>query len=147
MKQHIGRRQFLGTTLALGARAHASSLTTQETPDSVSRALSDNIYTRALGVKPHLGAHEHISRLGGSRMTEETMEAMAEANRYFVDMHELNDAAGRRVAELVGAQAAMVTAGGFSSMILGAAACLTGTDVEKCAALPHPSWSKRECLV
>ena len=80
-------------------------------------------------------------------MTEETMEAMAEANRYFVDMHELNDAAGRRVAELLGAPAAMVTAGGFSAMILGAAACLTGTDAEKCDALPHPTWSKRECLM
>ena len=51
-------------------------------------------------------------------------------------MHELNDAAGRRVAELLGAPAAMVTAGGFSAMILGAAACLTGTDVKKCDALP-----------
>lgn len=145
MKQ--SRRQFLGTTLALGASAHVSSSTTQETPDAVAQALSDNIYTRVLGVRPHLGAHEHISRLGGSRMSEETMEAMAEANRYFVDMHELNDAAGRRVAELLGAPAAMVTAGGFSAMILGAAACLTGTDVEKCDALPHPTWSKRECLI
>ncbi|GMR23502.1 MAG: hypothetical protein BMS9Abin37_1936 [Acidobacteriota bacterium] len=150
MKQRnklFGRRQFLGTTLALGASAHASSLTTEETPDTVSRALSDNIYTRVLGVRPHLGAHEHISRLGGSRMREETMEAMAEANRYFVDMDELNDAAGRRVAELLGAPAAMVTAGGFSAMILGAAACLTGTDEEKCDALPHPTWPKRECLM
>jgi L-seryl-tRNA(Ser) seleniumtransferase len=32
-------------------------------------------------------------------------------------------------------------------MILGAAACLTGTDVAKCDALPHPTWSKRECLI
>ena len=150
MKQRnklFGRRQFLGTTLALGASAQVSSLTSQETPDAVSQALSHNIYTRVLGVRPHIGAHEHISRLGGSRMTEETMEAMAEANRYFVDMHELNDAAGQRVAELLGAPAAMVTAGGFSSMILGAAACLTGTDVEKSDALPHPTWSKRECLI
>jgi len=146
VRQGIGRRQFLGTTLALGA-AHASSLQAQETPDDVAAALADNIYTRVLGVRPHLGAHEHISRLGGSRMTEQTMEAMAEANRYFVDMAELNDAAGQRVAELLGAEAAMVTAGGFSSMILGAAACLTGTDAEKCDALPHPTWSKRECLV
>ena len=146
MRKGIGRRQFLGTTLALGA-AQAAPAAAPETPDDVAADLADNIYTRVLGVRPHLGAHEHISRLGGSRMTEETMEAMAEANRYFVDMAELNDAAGKRVAEILGAEAAMVTAGGFSSMILGAAACLTGTDTDKCDALPHPTWAKRECLV
>ncbi len=114
MTQRIGRRQFLGTTLALGASAGAPARGAQETPDAVAEALQDNIYTRLLGVRPHLGAHEHISRLSGSRMTEETMEAMVEANRFFVDMN---------------------------------AGCLTGTDVEKAAALPHPSWPKRECLV
>ena len=31
-------------------------------------------------------------------------------------------------------------------MVLGAAACLTGSDPERIAALPHPTWSKRECL-
>lgn len=150
MSQRIGRRQFLGTTLALGASTSASALgamSAQETPDEVAYDLQNNIYTRLLGVRPHLGAHEHISRLSGSRMTEETMDAMAEANRFFVDINELNDAAGKRVAELLGAEAAMITAGGFSSMMLGAAGCLTGTDPEKCEALPHPSWPKRECLV
>lgn len=150
MTKSIGRRQFLGTTLALGASAGHPALAaqaTQETADDVREALRDNIYTRRLGVRPHLGAHEHISRLSGSRMTEETMAAVAEANRFFVDMHELNDAAGERVAKLLGAEAAMVTAGGFSSMILGAAACLTGTDPEKADALPHPTWPKRECLI
>jgi L-seryl-tRNA(Ser) seleniumtransferase len=32
-------------------------------------------------------------------------------------------------------------------MLLGAAACLTGTDREKIDALPHPGWAKRECLI
>jgi L-seryl-tRNA(Ser) seleniumtransferase len=31
-------------------------------------------------------------------------------------------------------------------MLLGAAACLTGTDLEKIDALPHPTWDKVECL-
>jgi L-seryl-tRNA(Ser) seleniumtransferase len=119
----------------------------ERTPESVARELEDNIYTRLLGVRPHIGAHEHISRLSGSRMPEEVMEALVEANRFFVDMEELSAAAGRKVAELLGAEAALVTAGGFSSMILGAAACLTGTDSKKIDALPHPDWPKRECLI
>ena len=116
------------------------------TPNTVA-ALDDNIYTRLLGVRPHLGAHEHITTLGGCRMPSEVMQAMLEANDYFVDMHELNAAAGRRIAEIMGAEAALVTSGGFSGMLLGAAACLTGTDPERVDVLPHPTWSKRKCLI
>ncbi len=110
-------------------------------------SLENNIYTRLLGIRPHLGAHEHITTLGGCRMPPEIMQAMVEANDYFVDMHELTAAAGQRVAELMGAEAALITAGGFSGMLLGAAACLTGTDRSRMQALPHPTWSKRDCLL
>lgn len=141
------RREFLKSAVAgytaLGAvpgRAAAQDA-------SVTASLEDNVYTRVLGVRPHIGAHEHISRLGGSRMHEDVIAALVEANRYFVDMNELTVAAGRRVAELLGAEAALVTAGGFSSMILGAAACLTGTDPEKADKLPNPDWPRRECLI
>ena len=80
-------------------------------------------------------------------MPAEVIEAIAEANRYFVDMHELNRAAGKRIAEVVHTESAMVASGAFSAMILGAAACLTGTDEEKMEALPHPAWPKVECLI
>lgn len=115
--------------------------------EAIEAAMRDNIYTRLLGVRPHLGAHEHISLLGGSRMSQEVMEAMIEANNYFVDMNELTEAAGRHIAEVMGAEDAIVTSGGFSAMILGAAACLTGTDPEKIQALPQVTWPKRECLI
>jgi len=100
-----------------------------------------------LGVRPHLGAHDHVSRLGGGRMSPEVMAAMAEANDYFVDINELTVAAGKRVAALLGGEAALVTAGAFSSMILGAAACMTGDDAEKIEQLPHPMFDRRECLI
>lgn len=118
-------------------------------PDSANtaRSLADNVYTRLLGVRPHLGAHEHISRLGGGRMSREVLDAMSEANEFFIDMRELNAAAGKRAAELLGAESALITAGGFSGLILGAAACLTGTDEAKVTALPHPTWERRECLI
>jgi L-seryl-tRNA(Ser) seleniumtransferase len=80
-------------------------------------------------------------------MPAEVMRAMIEANDYFVDLNELNQAAGRRIAELMQAEAAIVTAGAFSAMVLGAAACLTGSDAEKVDALPHPTWPRKVCLV
>ena len=146
------RREFLGTSVAAGALGLGSSSREQgpATPAELERlesAYRDNIYTQLLGVRPHLGAHEHLTRLGGSRMPREVTEAMVEANDYFVDMHELTEAAGKRVAELMGAEAALVTSGAFSAMILGAAACLTGADPEKIEALPQATWPKRDCLI
>ncbi len=145
----LSRRDFLGAaTLAAAVpsyRAEPAGLA--ESPSRTAPDLENNVYTKLLGVRPHLGAHEHISRLGGGRMAPEVLQAMAEANEFFVDIHELTLAAGKRVAALVGAEAALVTAGGFSGLILGAAACLTGTDEKKIAALPHPTWDRRECLI
>ncbi len=155
------RREFLGasaaTTAALAGFTELGC-SSPNTPPPVTptpyggaantqTALSDNIYTRLLGVRPHLGAHEHISRLGGGRMPPEVVEAMAEANDYFVDMYELNVAAGQRAAALLGAEAALVTSGGFSGLLLGAAACLTGKDPKKIEALPRPTWPRSECLI
>ena len=116
-------------------------------PANSEATLRNNIYTRLLGVRPHLGAHEHISRLGGGRMSPEVMQAMLDANDFFVDMHELAEAAGKHIAGAIGAEDAIVSCGGFSAMVLGAAACLTGSDQEKIAALPQVSWPKRECLI
>ena len=116
-------------------------------PEALEARYRDNIYTRLLGVRPHLPAHEHVSRLGGGRMDPEVIAAMAEANELFVDMHELMAAAGARIAELVGSEAALVTSGGFSAMVLGAAGCLTGTDPERVHALPRPTWPRSECLI
>ena len=146
------RRELLGTSigagvLSLGSTPHHQAPATADELERLEAAYRDNIYTQLLGVRPHLGAHEHLTRLGGSRMPREVTDAMVQANDYFVDMHELTEAAGRRVAEIMGAEAALVTSGAFSAMILGAAACLTGTDPEKIDALPHPTWPRRDCLI
>jgi L-seryl-tRNA(Ser) seleniumtransferase len=153
-KKSWSRRHFLAASVGGSAGAALGPPVQLSDPPrrpadatEIEARLRNNIYTRLLGVRPHLGAHEHISRLSGSRMPPEVVEAMVEANEFFVDLHELGEAAGRRVAEVMGAEAAIVTAGAFSAMVLGAAACLTGTDPEKMAALPHPDWPKKECLI
>ena len=102
----VTRRQFLGTGTAAGLGALAATGCAAQGPETTSTLgygghantaanLEDNIYTRLLGVRPHIGAHEHITTMGGSRMPPEVLEAMVEANEYFVDMHELIEAGGR----------------------------------------------------
>lgn len=107
----------------------------------------DSIYTRLLGVRPIVTCRGHTTAFGGSLMPEEVMRAMQEANDVFVDMMELHRAAGKRIAEIMKTEAAVVSAGSFSAMLLGAAACLTGKDPAKIDALPHPTWPKKEVLI
>lgn len=151
----VGTGSGVAASLTLGlsgcgqpeSRAGASDTVWSPEPDAIEAHYRDNIYTRLLGVRPHLPAHEHISRLGGGRMAPEVIAAMREANDFFVDMHELMEAAGARIAELMGAEAALVTSGGFSAMVLGAAGCLTGSDPDRVHVLPRPGWARRECLI
>jgi seryl-tRNA(Sec) selenium transferase len=143
----LTRRQFVAAAGVAGIASLASTSKHARDAASLPPDLENNVYTRLLGVRPHLPAHEHISRLGGGRMGPEVLSAMAEANDFFVDMHELNIAAGKRAAELLGAEAAIITAGGFSGLILAAAACLTGDDEKKREALPQVTWPRCECLI
>ena len=139
----ISRR---GLIVAVGGVASACGSAVSQIENSAPAWGKDSVYTRLLGLRPFLSCQGHNTVIGGSRMPDEVMRAMEEANDYFVDMHALNKAAGDYIASVMGAEAALVSAGSFSAMLLGAAGCLTGTDQEKIEALPHPTWKKVECL-
>src|SRR5947209_4559071 len=83
---------------------------------------------RELGVKSLINAAGTYTTLGGSLMRPEVVEAMASAARQFVPLVELQQAVGRKIATLLGCEAAMVTAGAASALMLGTAACVAGKD-------------------
>jgi L-seryl-tRNA(Ser) seleniumtransferase len=139
-REFFGAGAFAGVMGALGfPRASAQTLK--------KRHYEDSIYTRLLGVRPHLTGHGYTTIVGGSRMPVEVVRAMEEAGEQFVDIQELMAAAGRRLAEVTSSEAAIITSGSYSALMMGAAACLSGTDPAKVAALPQPTWPKRECLM
>lgn len=140
LKHLFSRRELFGAGALTALFPHGAAARTRQ-------LYQDSIYTRLLGVRPLLSCRGHTTIYGGSLMPPEVLRAMAEANDQFVDMYELNEAAGRRIAEVMKTEAALVTAGSFSAMLLGAAACLTGKDPQKIEALPHPGWARRECLI
>src|ERR671912_327255 len=85
----VNRREFLGAAATAGlalsgsAESHADAAplglagrASAGLPNTAP-SLEDNVYTRLLGVRPHLGAHEHISRLGGGRMSRMVLDAAA----------------------------------------------------------------------
>ncbi|MBN1643153.1 MAG: aminotransferase class V-fold PLP-dependent enzyme [Anaerolineae bacterium] len=91
---------------------------------------------RELGLEPIINASGTITALGGSLMPAEVIEAMVAGSHAFVDMHELHRAAGKRIAELIGVEAAHICAGASAGIALMAAACMTGGDAARIAQLP-----------
>ncbi|MBT3941272.1 MAG: aminotransferase class V-fold PLP-dependent enzyme, partial [Chloroflexi bacterium] len=104
------------------------------------------VYAR-LGVKPIINAQSWITALGGSLMAPEVMRAMQEASTAFVDLHELQGAAGKVLAQACGAEAGLVTGGAAASNVLMAAACMTGDDPSKIDRLPDSTGMKNELVL
>ncbi|HEV3177177.1 MAG TPA: aminotransferase class V-fold PLP-dependent enzyme [Stellaceae bacterium] len=90
----------------------------------------------ALGVRPIINCCAVRTLYGGSLMLPQVKEAMAEASRQFVNLDELMEAAGQRLAELTQAEWGMVTCGSAAAMALATAACIAGNDPVKMLRLP-----------
>jgi len=73
---------------------------------------------------------------GGSLMLPQVRDAMAAASHQFVNLDELMEAAGKRLAELTGAEWGIVTCGSAAAVALGTAACVAGNDPVKMLRLP-----------
>lgn len=89
-----------------------------------------------LGVRPVINAHGTVTILGGSLMNRRVVEAMAEAAKTFADLPELLSRAGEYIAGLIGAEAACITSGAASGIVLSTAAVIAGSDPERIARLP-----------
>lgn len=112
--------------------------------DSIS--LGDNPYLH-LGLQPVINAKGTVTRLGGSLMPSEVVQAMNAASKHFVVMAELNEAVGRRIAELINVESAAVTTGAAGAITMGTAACVTLGDSTKARRLPDTSGMKNEVIL
>lgn len=89
-----------------------------------------------LGMTRVVNANFPSTVLGGSSMPPEVMDAAREANDSFAWIWEMEERAGQLISDVTGAEAAHVTTGTFGALVLGAAACMAGTDRQKMAKLP-----------
>jgi L-seryl-tRNA(Ser) seleniumtransferase len=91
-------------------------------------------YFKELGVRPFINAAGTYTTLTASLMHAEVVEAINYASKTFVPLNDLQEAAGKRIAELIGCEAAMVTSGAAAALTVGTAACVAGK---------NPDWIKR----
>jgi L-seryl-tRNA(Ser) seleniumtransferase len=90
-----------------------------------------------LGVRPFINAAGTYTFMTGSLMREEVIDAIRNTSGDFCLLDELQDKVGEKIAAMVHAESAVVTAGAFSALTLGVAGVLTGNDVEKVKKLPQ----------
>jgi uncharacterized pyridoxal phosphate-dependent enzyme len=100
-----------------------------------------------LGIKKVINGAATLTRLGGSIMPPEVLEAMTEASRHFVDIDELQATVGAQIAEWTHNEAAYVSCGAAAGLVLSAAACIAGTDPDKRARLPYTDGMANEVIV
>ncbi len=105
-----------------------------------------NIFER-IGVRTIINAKGPSTRVSGAAMPLEAAAAMAEASGYFVDMAQLQGRASEIIAQYTGAQAGYVTSGAAAGLLLGTAACVTGTDPGKMNRLPNTDGMKNQVVV
>ena len=91
----------------------------------------------ALGVRKVINATCHTTRVGGTLIPEEVLDALRAAAKWHVDMEELQRAAGRVIAHYTHAESGYIVSGCAAALLVGTAAILTGTDPVKMQQLPH----------
>ena len=91
-----------------------------------------------LGVKPIINAAGTITTLGGSLMPPDVVSAWVAASQSFVNLVQLQDRIGERIAKLLNVEAALVTTGAAGGIVVGTAAAVTYRDLSRISQLPLP---------
>jgi L-seryl-tRNA(Ser) seleniumtransferase len=100
----------------------------------------------SIGVRPVINAKGTFTIISGSQSLPEVKQAMLEASKHYVHIDELMDAVGKRIAEITGAESAIVTCGCAAALTHATSACIAGGDPEKMQRLPDLTGLKNEVV-
>lgn len=132
-KQGATRRElfYVGNSLMLPALLGGSQAMAATGPLRPGK----DIY-RSIGVEPVINCRGTFTIIGASVELPEVRAAMDAAAQQFVQLDELAEAVGRRLAELTGADWGMVSSGCAAGLKHVAAACVAGGNPEKLLRIP-----------
>ncbi len=137
----LSRRRFFQTgafaTAALGGSAASAAPGIDPGPE---------LY-ESIGVTPIVNCRGTFTIITGSLTLPEVKKAMDEASRHYVQMDELIDAVGRRLAELTKAEWGIVTAGCAAALTHATLACIAGTNPERMQRIPKLAGLKNEVII
>jgi L-seryl-tRNA(Ser) seleniumtransferase len=162
----ISRRELfrrgtgLGTLLAWPGLARAEALAATVPPAAATAEataaaaaaggglrVGPDIY-QSIGVRPLINARGTYTVISGSTMLPEVRAAMAEASQHYVQLDELADAIGTRLAALTGAEFGLVTNGCSAAITHATAACVAGGNPDLHVRLPNlAGFAKDEVII
>jgi uncharacterized pyridoxal phosphate-dependent enzyme len=149
------RRGFLGGVAALASlfalprRAFTLNSPANKNTSLTGFGESGNPYEE-LGVTTVINAEGTMTTLGGSLIRPEVEVVMAQASRHFVSMPGLEEAAGKRIAQMLKlpeAYSALVTSGAAAAIQSGLAGILTGDNESLIKQLPDLTGMKSEVII
>ena len=117
------------------------------TTSAAAAATGGRDYFKELGVKPFINAAGTYTTLTSSLMGRDVVQAYDYASRSFVRLGDVQDACGKKIAEMLGSEAAIVTSGAAGALTCGTAGCITGKNQKAVLALPDLTGLKSEVIV
>ncbi len=144
-KRLTSRRDLFrsGGALAAGGMLGAGAAPRAEAAPAES---SGQIY-RHIGVRPVTNCRGTFTIITGSQTIPEVKKAMDEASRSYVQMDELMEAVGKRLAEITQAEWGIVTAGCCAALTHCTAASIAGSNPERMQRLPDLTGLKSEVII
>ena len=125
------------TLLPLGGSFLGTVLPSESKAGNRSKSPARRNLLEELGIRTFINAAGTYTTMTASLMHDEVMDAIDYSAKEFCMLNEVQDKVGEKIAQMVHAEGAMVTAGAFSALTLGMAGILTGTDQQKVKRLPH----------
>ncbi len=135
-----GMMTAVGAATALsprGSEALAQSALPMPGHQTITRDgdFNNNLYTR-IGIRPMINCRGTFTIVSGSTSLPEVKQAMYDASFYYVHLDEMMSAVGAELGKLTGAEWGICTTGACASTCLATIACIAGTNIEQCEALP-----------
>jgi L-seryl-tRNA(Ser) seleniumtransferase len=132
------RREILKslTILPLAGSMTAAAAPLDNVFSAVAPAAKRDLFAE-LGIRTFINAAGNYTVMSGSLMPTDVMDAINTASKKFALIDDVQEKVGAKIAEICHAEAAMVTAGCWSALMLGMAGVLTGMDNKRVSQVPN----------
>ena len=146
----INRRKLLKSITALpfvGSFVGIQELSAQTSVTKTVGTALERDFFKELGLRTFINAAGTYTSMTGCLMPKEVTDAIGYGATEYVNLDDLQDKVGERIAELLSCEYATVTSGCFGAMSIAMAGVLCGNDPKKVKQLPNTEGWANEVII
>jgi L-seryl-tRNA(Ser) seleniumtransferase len=146
----INRRKLLKSITALpfvGSFVGIQELSAQNSVTKTVGTALERDFFKELGLRTFINAAGTYTSMTGCLMPKEVTDAIGYGATEYVNLDDLQDKVGERIAELLSCEYATVTSGCFGAMSIAMAGVLCGNDPKKVKQLPNTEGWANEVII